>query len=263
MNCYIIDLDGTIYRGNAALPDAAPFIRELNEKDAKYLFFTNCPEKSPQMTERRLRSMSIPAFEGSVLNSGILAVDYIAQKAKSSSHVRVNILGSGYMKSYAQSLGLTVAEDNPDYVLIAFSGKITIDDIQKACFQISRGASFIATNPDDAIPAEEGLKFHTGAILDIIEKTVGRQPLVVGKPSDHMKEYFLSRFKCRAEEICVVGDRLDTDMKFARNCGFKAYLMLTGMTNEEYASAHNECFDKCFKSLSELSRYKEAEGEDA
>ena len=255
MNCFIIDLDGTVYKGNTALPGAASFIQGLNEKKIKYLFFTNCPEKSPQKTVERLRSMSIPVSDGSVLNSGMLAVEYISQKAKNTSHTKVNILGSQYMKDYAKALGLTVTSDNPDYVLAAFSGSLTIDEIQEACFQISGGASFIATNPDDAIPSEEGMRFHTGAILDIIKNMTGLEPIVVGKPSDHMKEYFLSRFKCSAGDICVVGDRLDTDMKFARNCGFKAFLMLTGMTSIDYAEDSKQYFDHCFHSLNELSCY--------
>ena len=257
MNCYIIDLDGTIYRGDTALSDASEFVQYLNEKGSKYLFFTNCPEKSPQMTENRLRAMSIPVPEGSVLNSGILSVDYISNKADKTSPVKVNILGSGYMKDYARSLGMVVTRQKPDYVLVAFSCDITVDDLHKACSQIKRGAKFIATNPDDAIPTEEGLQFHTGAIIDIIKKTVGKEPVIVGKPSDHMKDYFLSRFKCVADDICVVGDRLDTDMKFARNSGFKALLMLTGMTCEEYAGKHKEDFDAAFHSLSELRRYQE------
>ena len=258
MGCYIIDLDGTIYKGNAAFPDAPAFIDGLNKKNISYVFFTNCPEKSPQMTMERLQAMSIPALDGSVINSGVLAVEYIVKKSAKKLPVRVNILGSEYMKTYAESLGLTVTRENPDYVLVAFSGSITIDEIQEACFQIRHGARYIATNPDEAIPAEEGLRFHTGAIIDIIKNNVGAEPLVVGKPSDHMREYFLSRFECRAEDICVIGDRLDTDMKFARNCGFCAYLMLSGMTTEEYAKKNKQYFDMSFNSLSELSRCQAA-----
>ena len=255
LTSFIIDLDGTMYRGDTVIPEAPSFIHRLNENNIKYLFYTNCPKKSPQETLSKLRFMSIPAAQGSVINSGILAIEYIEQKYAKNNQIKINILGSEYMKKHASSLGMVVTADNPDCVLIAYSGSITMDEVNRACSQISRGASFFATNPDYSIPADEGFEPHTGAIIEIIKNITGAEPIIVGKPSNHTGVYFKSRFGCGANDICVIGDNLETDMKFARNCGFNSYLVLTGMTSKEYAKQKKEEYDCCFNDLDELYRF--------
>jgi HAD superfamily hydrolase (TIGR01450 family) len=252
LHCFILDLDGTVYRGNTALPHAAEFISRLNADGSRYVFFTNSPENSPATIERMLHSLSIPALKGSVITSGMLAVDYLAGKAAAGGPLRVNILGSRYVRKLASSSGLTVTAEKPDCVLASFSDAVTMGDIKKACRQIDGGAAFIATNPDDVIPHEDGLVPHTGAILHAITSATGKKPFIIGKPSEYLAAYFTALFGCAAGEICVVGDRLDTDMKFARNCGFRACLVLTGITSSHCADSRRKDFDDCFADLREL-----------
>ena len=251
MHYFILDLDGTVYRGNTALPHAAEFISRLNAEGSRYVFFTNSPENSPATIERTLRSLSIPAVKGSVITSGMLAVDYLRKEA-AGGFLRVNILGSQYVKKLASSNGLAVTTEEPDYVLASFSDDITMGDIKTACRQIDEGAAFIATNPDDVIPYEEGFVPHTGAIIHAITSATGQKPFIIGKPSAYLAEYFTSLFGCAAADISVIGDRLDTDMKFARNCGFRACLVLTGITTSHYADSCRKDYDYCFADLREL-----------
>ncbi|HSH25462.1 MAG TPA: TIGR01457 family HAD-type hydrolase, partial [Massilibacterium sp.] len=43
---YLIDLDGTVYRGNEVIESAIPFIKTLNENRIPYLFVTNNSSKT-------------------------------------------------------------------------------------------------------------------------------------------------------------------------------------------------------------------------
>jgi HAD superfamily hydrolase (TIGR01450 family) len=261
MHCYIIDLDGTIYCGNKPLPHAAAFISRLNAEGSKYVFFTNSPEKSPKTVERMLLSFSIPVSSGSVITSGTLAIDYLVQKAVTKYSLRVNILGSRYLKTQASSKGLIVTKEKPDYVLVSFSDNITTREVKDACLHINTGSKFIATNPDDVIPHNKGLSPHTGTIIYAVANATGVSPFIIGKPSENLAEYFTTLFECTADNICVIGDRLDTDMKFARNCGFHSFLVLTGVTSPHYANACKKDFDRCFNNLGEFDFYNFTERE--
>ena len=55
-----------------------------------------------------------------------------------------------------------------------------------------------------------------------------REPIVVGKPSDFMLENIATTFKLKKSEICMVGDRLDTDIMFGKNGGLTTALVLSG-----------------------------------
>jgi len=41
-----------------------------------------------------------------------------------------------------------------------------------------------------------------------------RDPIVVGKPAAFMLDYIANKFEIRKDQICMVGDRLDTDILF-------------------------------------------------
>lgn len=253
MACYLIDLDGTIYCGPRPLPYAAEFIRRLNQAGRPYRFLTNAPERSPRLVERELRRMGIPAAKGSVLSAGVLSVEYLAGQKKKDKPLRVCLLGNRYIRRLAALKGLVLTDKDPDWLLVSFGEEVTIGEIRQACRLIRRGVPFLATNPDDLIPSADGLMPHTGAILRAITQATGVEPLMIGKPSNSLGKSFLRLFGCTAQEIRVIGDRLDTDMAFARSCGFQAWLMLTGSTGRQQALEAKGQFDRSFSSMEELA----------
>ncbi|MFP5303574.1 hypothetical protein R2R70_20560, partial [Cobetia sp. SIMBA_158] len=57
---YLIDLDGTMYRGTELIEEAADFIKRLNEKNIPYLFVTNNSSRTPAQVAEKLRKFTIP-----------------------------------------------------------------------------------------------------------------------------------------------------------------------------------------------------------
>ncbi len=52
---YLIDLDGTIYRGKEKIPAAKRFIERLQEHNIPFLFLTNNTTKTPEDVAKNLR----------------------------------------------------------------------------------------------------------------------------------------------------------------------------------------------------------------
>lgn len=94
---------------------------------------------------------------------------------------------------------------------------------------------------------------HTGAILRAITQATGVEPLMIGKPSNSLGKSFLHLFGCTAQEIRVIGDRLDTDMAFARQ------LRLSGLADAHRKHRRQQAleakgqFDRSFSSMEELA----------
>ena len=61
---------------------------------------------------------------------------------------------------------------------------------------------------------------------------IGKEPIVVGKPSALMIDYIVDKYKVERSRICMVGDRLDTDVLFGTDNGLKTVLTLSGVTTE-------------------------------
>merc|ERR1719217_1708444 len=66
-----------------------------------------------------------------------------------------------------------------------------------------------------------------------IKGCTGQEPTLVGKPSPLMIDYIVEKYGCTREKICMVGDRLDTDILFGQNNGLKSCLTLSGVTTAE------------------------------
>lgn len=77
-----------------------------------------------------------------------------------------------------------------------------------------------------AIP--ESVRSQVGAIRGSTQ----REPTVVGKPEGFMLKNIAEKFGLKASQICMVGDRLDTDIMFGKNGGLKTALVLSGVTTE-------------------------------
>ena len=54
-------------------------------------------------------------------------------------------------------------------------------------------------------------------------------PIVVGKPNEFMLRNIAETFGLEREQICMVGDRLDTDILFGQNGGLTTMLVLSGV----------------------------------
>lgn len=66
-----------------------------------------------------------------------------------------------------------------------------------------------------------------------IKGCTGQEPTVVGKPSPLMIDYLESKYGMDRSRICMVGDRLDTDVLFGTDNGLKSILVLSGVTSEQ------------------------------
>ena len=57
--CYLIDLDGTIYRGSDTIESGVRFIHRLQEKNIPHLFLTNNSTRTPRMVVDKLRGHGV------------------------------------------------------------------------------------------------------------------------------------------------------------------------------------------------------------
>src|SRR6266496_4459777 len=64
---YALDLDGTIYLGDALLPGAAATVRRIRQGGSRLVFLTNNPLRSAASYAERLSGLGIPAAEADVV----------------------------------------------------------------------------------------------------------------------------------------------------------------------------------------------------
>lgn len=102
------------------------------------------------------------------------------------------------------------------------------------CLNTNPDCHFIATNLDAVGHATDAQEWAAnGAMVGAIKGCTNREPVVVGKPTSFLIDHLVQEYGICPERMCMVGDRLDTDVLFGLNHGMQTILTLSGVTSKE------------------------------
>jgi 4-nitrophenyl phosphatase len=201
--------------------------------------------------------MGIPATESEIFGSSYSASLYISQMLSLPSDKRtVFALGESGMETELRSVGLqviggtdpslrrdmtpedftsiasgTALDPSVGCVLAGLDFHVNYLKLALAGAYIQRGAHFLATNTDTTLPMNGKLFPGAGSVGAPLAKMSGKEPLAFGKPSQAMMDAIEGGVKFERERACMVGDRLDTDIRFGNEGRLGGTLLvLTGVS---------------------------------
>lgn len=228
---YLIDLDGTIYRGKTRIPAAETFVHELQRRQIPYLFVTNNTTRTPEMVQQSLAShFNLETSLESIYTASLATVDYMLDMGLGMS---AYVIGEKGLQDAVTQAGFTIDEENPAYVVVGLDTQLTYDKLSIACLAIQKGAHFIGTNPDLRIPTERGELPGAGSLSSLLEAATGVSPIYIGKPQAIIMEKALERLGLQKEEALMVGDNYMTDIRAGIDNGIDSLLVLTGFTKAD------------------------------
>ncbi|MBX9954416.1 TIGR01457 family HAD-type hydrolase [Peribacillus simplex] len=234
---YLIDLDGTMYRGTEQIAEAAGFINDLRERDIPYLFVTNNSSRTPAQVADKLRSIGISTEDDQVFTTSMATANYIAEQKKGAS---VYVVGEEGIIEALKEKGMKLVEEHPDYLVMGIDRGVNYEKLSKACLAVRNGAVFISTNGDIAIPTERGLLPGNGSLTSVVSVSTQVQPIFIGKPESVIVEQALRVLGVPKEETIMVGDNYDTDILAGINAGIDTLLVHTGVTTKERLKQYKE-----------------------
>ncbi len=231
---YVFDLDGTLYLGDRLLPGAATTVAAIRAVGARVAFLTNKPLETPAAYAEKLSGLGIPATAAEVVSSTDALLRYLTREAPGARILSVSEpLVAGLLRD-AGFATLDLAHDDPttaDVVVVSWDRTFDYAKLVAAFRAVRAGARIVATNPDPFCPTPDGDLPDCAAMLAAIEASTGaRAEAIVGKPSPHMAGALLDRLALPAGDTMLIGDRLLTDVRMAREAGMASALVLTGAT---------------------------------
>lgn len=232
-SAYVFDLDGTIYLGPRLIEGVAPMLSGLREKLKVVRFLSNNPLQTRHTYAAKLRGLGVKAEDSEVLNSSAVTTQYLSKHRPGA---RLFVVGEAPLISELVQAGFQVVDvhDECDVVVLSFDRNFHYLKLYKAMVEARLGKLVIATNPDVACPVPDGQIPDCGAIIAAVEACSGRKiDAIVGKPSDIMLQVVLEDLGLPAEDVLLVGDRLETDMEMGRRAGMSTALVLSGVSSRE------------------------------
>jgi 4-nitrophenyl phosphatase len=99
---------------------------------------------------------------------------------------------------------------------------------------LKRGAKFLATNGDSTLPMHHNFFLGAGSSMAPLISASGQKPLELGKPSQAMLDAVEGKFQLDRARTCMIGDRLNIDIKFGVDGKLGGTLhVLTGVDDKE------------------------------
>lgn len=224
----VLDMDGTIYLGKRVFPQTSPFLASLARLGIGHSFLTNNCSRSRVEYVRHLREIGVNADVEAIQTSAQATAHHIQKQLPQVQ--RLFVLGTEGLDDDFRRAGFEVVDQDPDAVVVGFDTALTYEVLCQTAYWISRGLPYIATHPDRVCPTDRPIVLpDCAAICALLETATGRRPdAVPGKPHPAMLQAVFAKYGLAADEVMLVGDRLYTDIRMARDAGAVAVLTLTG-----------------------------------
>ena len=218
---WILDLDGVVWLGEEPIAGAGAAVARLRSAGERIAFVTN--------------NSYVPAAEvaAKLVRHGIDPGDDVVTSAMAAAQLvepgeKVLVCGGPGVRAEVEARGATVVDHGPaDVVMVGLHRDFDYDAMERASTAVRGGARLVGTNDDATYPTPAGPVPGGGAILAAIATASGQVPIVAGKPYPPMVDLVVRRMGPRG---VAVGDRPDTDGRFAYALGYRFGLVFSGVT---------------------------------
>jgi 4-nitrophenyl phosphatase len=220
---WVFDLDGVVWLAGQAIQGSAEGIASLRDRGDRVVFVTNNSTPTVGDYVQRLARAGIEVGAHELVTSSQAAASMVASGS------RAAYLGGPGVREALEvaSVEVVTADDTPETLVVGRALELDFDELARACNALRSGSRFVATNDDATFPTPHGLEPGAGALIAYLQVGSGKDPDIAGKPHQAMADLVRARF---GQPDFVVGDRPDTDGRFAKRMSAPFVLVLSGVT---------------------------------
>jgi len=228
----ILDLDGTVYRGDQLVEGADRSVRLLRESGIDVLFLTNKTIARRTDYSEKLTRLGVPTTPEDVINSGWVTAQYVRTHYPDR---EAFVIGEPPLIEELRAAGIETTTTSPgESLVVSMDREFTYEQLDLALRTLRDGGPFLATNPDRTCPTEDGAIPDAAGMIGAVEGVTGRSvDEVLGKPSATMMETAIEELGVAPADCLVVGDRIETDIAMGERAGMTTALVLSGVTDRD------------------------------
>jgi phosphoglycolate/pyridoxal phosphate phosphatase family enzyme len=252
VDSFLLDCDGVLWRGTEPIPGVSESLSLLRSLNKQLIFVSNNSTKTRAQLQKKIQSFGIECKKEEVFGSAYAAAAYLSsinftKKAyvvgENSIAMELSDVGIKYrgVREHAfipggiDEVTPILKQDNEiGAVIVGLDPGLSYPKIAFAFHHLhDQNCLFLATNTDSRLPVHDKSLPGAGGMVAALRATTGREPIILGKPSQSLLQLILKSCHLDPKRTCMVGDRLDTDILFGIKGGLSyTLLVMTGVTNE-------------------------------
>ncbi len=230
IECFVLDMDGTINLGDRLIDGAKEYIEHMQRSGVPFYFFTNNSSKAPLDYVKKLERLGFSGMtRENVMTSGDVMIHYLKTHKE---NPKVYLAGTPELEKQFCDAGIMLLPPDTaqaDFAVLGFDTSFCFEKADALCRLVADGVPFVATNIDRVCPLDGGRFLPDCASMAcLVTHATGVEPKFVGKPFAETVEYILAKTGAAKEKTAMVGDRLYTDIKTAVNGGIVGIAVLSG-----------------------------------
>jgi 4-nitrophenyl phosphatase len=234
----LCDLDGVIWLAHQPIAGSVEAVAELRHSGRRLVFVTNNSAATLAQHEQALADIGVAAH-GDIVSSAMAVTALIAPGARV-----LAAAGPGVVEALERA-GVDVVinsgeplADGVDAVVVGLHRDFDYDRLAVAADAARRCARLIGTNSDSTYPTPDGLLPGGGSILAAVAVASGVDPVIAGKPHQPMATLVESMLAGVDDHfdparVLMVGDRPETDGRFAALLGCRFALVRSGVNSAD------------------------------
>lgn len=243
----LLDLDGTVYEGDALVPGADEAIAALRAGGVGVRFVTNTTRVPCVTIAGWLEGYGIPATAADVFTPPRAAASWLGER-------KIHRLALCLPEeSFQEFSAFEIVDHEPEAVVIGDLGPAwTFDAMNRVFRWVLDGVELVALHRNRYWKAGGQLVLDVGAFVAAFEYATGREANLVGKPSRPMFEAAARAMDLGMAEVAMVGDDLQADIGGAQALGIQGFMVRTGKFRAAEVEASPIVPDRVIDSVASL-----------
>jgi HAD superfamily hydrolase (TIGR01458 family) len=219
----IFDIDGVLTFQGRVYPGAVDVVDALQRKGIVLRFLTNSTLKSRASAAHKLRMAGFRVEHEQVITASYATAVYLRSLKPRSVWVMVDRDGIHEFDEFTHD------SEDPEYIVMGdYRSHFDFNHMNKVLRLLLGGAKFIAMQNEMLDTSMGDVELNVGAWVGMLERAAGVQALSIGKPNPFVFELALRSMGLDVTQALVVGDRVATDVRGARDFGLASALVKTG-----------------------------------
>ncbi len=229
---FMIDLDGTMYRGKDRIDGAKEWIEYLNKKGISFLFLTNNASRTQQQACDHMLKMGFTGIEPRhFYTSAMAAAQKIAHDFPNKKEAYY--IGEDGLREALIEQNFAINSTKADFLFIGLDRHADYTEYSNALRCVTAETQLVATNDDRLLISEKGVNIGNGSVVAMFEYATARKSIKIGKPYAPIIDYALRYANVERSQVMLVGDNLETDILCGIQNNIETTLVTTGVHNME------------------------------